>query len=72
MRYDQFRAQGYLIGSESIESGCKHVVTERLKKSGAQWTRPGAVNTAKARAAWLSGQWETLRARRYGRLPLAA
>jgi hypothetical protein len=72
MRYDHFRAQGYLIGSGTVESGCKQVVTERLKKSGAQWTRPGAVNTAKARAAWLSGQWETLRARRYGRLPLAA
>ncbi len=72
MRYDQFRAQGYLIGSRTVESGCKQVVTERLKKAGAQWTRPGAVYTAKARAAWLSGQWDALRARRYGRLPLAA
>jgi hypothetical protein len=72
MRYDQFRAQGYLIGSGTVESGCKQVVTERLKKAGAQWTRPGAVYTAKARADWLSGQWDALCARRYGRLPLAA
>lgn len=72
MRYDHFRAQGYLIGSGTVESGCKQVVTERLKRAGAQWTRPGAVSTAKARAAWLSGQWETLRAHYYGQLALAA
>lgn len=72
MRYDHFRAQGYLIGSGTVESGCKQVVTERLKKSGAQWTRPGAVFTAKARAAWLSGQWANLRAHYYDQLPRAA
>ena len=47
-------------------------MTERLKRAGAQWTRPGAVYTAKARAAWLSGQWANLRAHYYGQLPLAA
>jgi hypothetical protein len=51
MRYDVFRTQGYLIGSGTIESGCKQIVTQRLKRSGAQWT----VHAAKARAAWLSG-----------------
>ena len=34
MCYD---AQGYLIGSSTIESGCKQIVTQRLKRSGAQW-----------------------------------
>ena len=60
MRYDLFRAQGYLIGSGTIESGCKQIVTQRLKRSGAQWIVQGAVLTAKARAAWLSGNWHTL------------
>jgi hypothetical protein len=60
MRYDLFRAQGYLIGSGTIESGCKQIVTQRLKRSGAQWIVKGAVLTAKARAAWLSGNWHTL------------
>jgi hypothetical protein len=45
-------------------------VTERLKRSGAQWLVAGAVKTAKARAVWLSGRWETLCARRDA-LPLA-
>ena len=36
MRYAQFRAHGYLIGSGTIESGCKQIVTQCLKRSGAQ------------------------------------
>jgi hypothetical protein len=70
MRYDLFRAQGYLIGSGTIESGCKQIVTQRLKRSGAQWIVDGAVLTAKARAAWLSGTWHSLCQKR-ARLPLA-
>jgi hypothetical protein len=60
MRYAQFRAAGYMIGSGTIESGCKRVVTHRLKLAGAQWVVEGAVQTAKARAAWLSGFWQPL------------
>jgi hypothetical protein len=71
MRYDVFRAQGYLIGSGTIESGCKQIVTQRLKRAGAQWIVEGAVLTAKARAAWLSGDWHNLCQKR-ACLPLAA
>ena len=60
MRYDRFRAAGYMIGSGMVESGCKQIVTQRLKLPGAQWTVTGAVQTAKARAAWLSGLWQSL------------
>ena len=63
MRYDKFRAAGYIIGSGTVESGCKQIVTQRLKL-------PGAVQTAKARAVWLSGQWQTLCDHRSA-LPLA-
>jgi hypothetical protein len=70
MRYDVFRAQGYLLGSGTIESGCKQIVTQRLKRAGAQWIVKGAVLTAKARAAWLSGTWHALSQKRAG-LPLA-
>ena len=34
MRYKQFRAQGYLIGSGTIESGCKNAVHLHIS-----WTR---------------------------------
>jgi len=70
MRYAQFRAAGYLIGSGVIESGCKQIVTQRLKLPGAQWNLDGAIVTAKARAAWMSGNWQKLVAAR-SLLPLA-
>lgn len=70
MKYDQFRMAGYLIGSGTVESGCKQIVTQRLKQPGAQWSVEGAVQTAKARAAWLSGEWNALCAQRAA-LPLA-
>jgi hypothetical protein len=71
MRYHRFRAAGYMIGSGTIESGCKQIVSHRLKLPGAQWEVDGAVYTAKARAAWLSGSWQPLCAQRSA-LPLAA
>ncbi len=71
MRYAQFRAAGYVVGSGVIESGCKQINTQRLKLPGAQWELEGAVLTAKARAAWLSGTWHQLVQAR-SLLPLAA
>ena len=31
MQYDKFREQAYMIGSGTVESGCKQIVTQRLK-----------------------------------------
>jgi hypothetical protein len=70
MDYAQYRKDGYMIGSGTVESGCKQIVTQRLKRSGARWVEVGARSTAKARAAWLSGQWPQLTAKR-SELPLA-
>ena len=58
--YARFRQAGYMIGSGTVESGCKQIVTQRLKRSGARWTKQGARMTAKARAAWLSDQLDEL------------
>ena len=58
MDYARFRQQGYFIGSGTVESGCKQISTMRLKRSGARWLEAGARWVAKARAAWLSGQWD--------------
>lgn len=75
LAYAHFRAAGYLIGSGTVESACKQIVTHRLKRSGARWTKAGARFTAKARAAWLSGTWDRLVERRrkgaLAELPLA-
>jgi hypothetical protein len=70
MDYPTYRQKGYQIGSGTIESACKQIVTQRLKVSGAIWELENAVKTAKARAAWLNGDWKPLSSRRE-LLPLA-
>lgn len=71
MNYAEYRAKGYQIGSGTVESGCKQIVTQRLKVAGAIWDLDNCIKTAKARAALLSNQWSAITARRE-RLPLTA
>ena len=71
MDYVHWRDQGYIIGSGTVESGCKQIATARLKCAGARWSKKGALLVAKARAAWLGDGWNALVARYQG-LPLAA
>ena len=71
MDYARFREQGYFIGSGTVESAGKQISGLRLKRAGARWTQQGALLTAKARAAWLSGTWELLASKRAA-LPLAS
>lgn len=60
MRYDYFRRQGYQIGSGTIESAAKQIGTMRMKVPGAIWNETSARQVAKARAAFLSDQWQSL------------
>jgi hypothetical protein len=64
MRYPEFRAQGYQIGSGTIESGCKRVIGARLKQAGMIWTLQGARQVIKARAMFLSNEWDDFCQRR--------
>jgi hypothetical protein len=73
MDYPTYRQRGLQIGSGTIESGCKRVVKARLDQAGMTWTVEGACAVLKARAAYLSGQWDDFwqnrpfRPRAYGR-----
>jgi hypothetical protein len=60
MRYAQFRAKGYPIGSGTVESACKRVIGARLKQAGMGWTKAGAQAVLSLRAQLLSGRWETM------------
>lgn len=71
MDYATYRARGYMIGSGSMESGCKQIGFQRLKIAGARWSADGARKIAKARAAFLSAQWHSLTSR-WDALPQAA
>lgn len=60
LRYDHFRAAGYDIGSGRVESACKHVVANRMKRSGMIWSDDGAQQMLSLRAAYLNGGWAQL------------
>ena len=42
MRYDDFRAEGYPIGSGTVESGINTVVHHRMRRPGRGWQRDNA------------------------------
>ena len=42
MQYDDFRQQGYPIGSGTAESGINTVVHHRMKRQGRGWKRQNA------------------------------
>jgi hypothetical protein len=42
MRYDQCLAAGYPIATGVIEGACRHLVKDRLERSGMRWSLPGA------------------------------
>ena len=41
MKYDEYRAKGWFVGSGVIESGCKTVIGQRFKQSGMIWSLHG-------------------------------
>jgi hypothetical protein len=57
MRYDLYRANGLQVGSGTIESGCKHVISARLKQAGMIWSADGARFIAKLRTRLKSRRW---------------
>lgn len=58
MQYQEFREEGYPLGSGMVESGCKQLVTIRMKGPGMRWSRSGAENMIALRAEYLSDRWD--------------
>jgi len=58
MRYHQYLEKGYPIASGVIEGACRHVVKDRLERTGMNWTVPGAQAMLQLRSIYLNGQWE--------------
>jgi len=64
-RPDQFNykaaiEKGLDIGSGAIESGHRHVIQKRLKKSGTWWLRENAASMADLRTVRVNGNWNNL------------
>ncbi len=58
MRYDEYLAAGYPIGSGVIEGACRHVVKDRMELSGMRWTVDGAQAMLHLRSIYLNGDWK--------------
>jgi hypothetical protein len=64
MDYASYRARGLMIGSGTIESACKQLVSARLKQAGMIWDAEGAEAVAVVRAWLTSERWnEAMRLR---------
>jgi hypothetical protein len=60
MRYDEYLARGYPIGSGVIEGACKHVIADRFCRSGMRWEIEGAQPLMNLRVTHLNGEWNAL------------
>jgi hypothetical protein len=58
MRYDDYLAAGYPIGSGVAEGACRHVVKDRMERSGMRWTVEGAQAMLHLRSIYLNGDWD--------------
>ena len=57
MRYDEYLAAGYPIGSGVAEGACRHLVKDRMEGTGMRWTVAGAQAMLSLRAIHLNNQW---------------
>jgi hypothetical protein len=58
MDYPTYERKGYHITSSTTESACRHVVGDRLKRSGMRWTTQGAQYTTMLRLKWKNDKWK--------------
>ena len=58
MRYDEYLAAGYPIGSGVAEGACPHLVKDRLEQTGMRWTVEGAEAMLHVRTLHLNDEWD--------------
>ena len=64
MKYDVYLAKGYPIATGVIEGACRHIVKDRLERSGMRWSQPGAQGILNLRCLRASGRWTDFHAQR--------
>lgn len=58
MKYDEYLAAGYPIGTGVAEGACRHFVKDRMELSGMRWEIEGAQAMLSLRAFYLNDQWD--------------
>ena len=64
MRYNEYLAAGYPIGSGVAEGACRHLVKDRMEGTGMHWRTEGAQAMLDLRAVYLNGDWEAFQSYR--------
>lgn len=58
MRYDEYLREGYPIATGVIEGACRHVVKDRMERSGMRWRLQGAQAMLHVRCVLASSYWD--------------
>ena len=58
MRYDEYLANGYPIGSGVVEGICRYLIKDRMELTGMRWRTEGAQAMLDLRAVFLNDDWE--------------
>ena len=58
LRYDEYLAAGLPIASGVIEGACRHLVKDRMERTGARWSLQGAEAVLRLRAVYVNGDFE--------------
>lgn len=60
MKYDEYLKQGYPIGSGAIEGTCRHLVKDRMERTGMRWEIEGAQAMLNTRSSYINDEWNEL------------
>jgi hypothetical protein len=58
MKYDEYLEKGYPIASGVIEGGVRHLVKDRMERTGMRWHIDGAQAMLNTRSAYINGEWD--------------
>jgi len=58
MKYDEYLAKGYPIGSGVIEGACRSFVKDRMELAGMRWSEIGAEKMLELRSIKVNGKWD--------------
>ena len=58
MKYDEYLAKGYPIGSGVIEGTCRSFVKDRMELAGMRWSEIGAEKMLELRSIKVNGKWD--------------
>jgi len=58
MKYNEYLAKGYPIGSGVIEGTCRSLVKDRMELAGMRWSEIGAETMLELRSIKVNGKWD--------------